>query len=127
MVGPGLVLVIALAGGLGAVLRFLVDTAVRARWQGVLPVATVGINVSGSFILGLLTALAAAAGLPREWLLVLGGGLMGGWTTFSTAMIEAVRLHENHRSGWALLHLLGMAVAALAAAAAGWAIGTALG
>jgi CrcB protein len=114
---------IAVAGGAGSALRFVVDGAVKARTGGPFPLATNVINVTGSFGLGLLTGLAAAAGLPHDWLLVLGGGLLGGYTTFSTASIETVRLAQQGRVGLTLANGLGMLVLSVAAAGLGLLLG----
>ena len=127
MTSPLLFLAIAAAGGLGAALRLLVDGAVRsaslrARWLP-FPLATTVINVTGSFGLGLLTGLAASAGMPHEWLLVGGGGLMGGYTTFSTASVETVRLLGGRRWAAGLLAGVGMLVLSVAAALLGLVVG----
>lgn len=94
-------LLIFLAGGAGALLRFWVDGVISSRWKGSIPLATFFINASGSFVLGLLTGLLSSwtgstAGedsfvITENIALVAGAGLLGGYTTFSTAMIEAVR------------------------------------
>ena len=87
-------LLIALGGGLGAVLRYLVDGALRARlsfW------ATAAINVSGSFVLGLLAGAVAGGGLGGTALAVLGTGVCGGYTTFSTANVETLTLLRDKR------------------------------
>ncbi len=89
---------ICLGGGLGAVLRYLVDGALRARlsfW------ATAAINVSGSFVLGLLAGLVAGGGLGGTALAVLGTGVCGGYTTFSTATVETLTLlrDKQYRDG----------------------------
>nr|WP_205864767.1 CrcB family protein [Planctomonas sp. JC2975] len=76
-------------------MRFVVDGLVRSRVRSPFPWGTAVINVSGSFILGFLTGLAASALLTPQWVLVLGTGLMGGYTTFSTASIETVRLIQE--------------------------------
>lgn len=124
MTAPWLLLPIALAGGVGAALRLFVDGAVRAalpaRWSSL---ATLVVNVTGSFLLGLLTGLAASSGLDRAWLLVLGGGLLGGYTTFSTASVEAVRLLLDRRPAPGLgLAAVGL-VATVAAALLGLLVG----
>ncbi|GAA4752524.1 hypothetical protein GCM10025783_26690 [Amnibacterium soli] len=119
---PGLFVLLAVAGGLGAVLRFALDGAVRqavgSRW----PWGTALINVSGSFLLGLLTAL-AGHGLPPGLLPVLGTGLLGGYTTFSTASVETVRLIQQGRAAASLVYGLGVLVASVAAALLGLALG----
>jgi CrcB protein len=113
------VLAVAGAGGLGAVARLVLDGAVRARVRVGYPIGTTLINVTGSFLLGLVTGLALAHGLPPEWRAVLGTGFLGGYTTFSTASYETVRLAQQRRYRAALMNGVGMLVLALAAAGLG--------
>jgi CrcB protein len=119
------VLLLALAGGLGAVARFVLDGTVTSARSWRYPVGTTVINLGGSFLLGLLSGLAAGALLPAPALLVLGTGFLGGYTTFSTAAYETVRLVEQRRWGAALLHGLGQVVVATALAALGYVLGSA--
>jgi CrcB protein len=118
---PALYLLLSVAGGCGAVLRFVVDGLVRDRFGLRLPWGTALINVTGSFLLGLLTGL-VAHGMPMEVLLVLGTGLLGGYTTFSTASIETIRLLQQRRSAASLLYGLGVLVLSVAAALLGLAL-----
>lgn len=126
MIPPLVFAVICVAGGAGAILRFVLDGAIRSRVALAYPLATTVINVSGSFVLGLLTGLGQTAGLPHDWVLILGGGLMGGYTTFSTASVETVRLVEQRRWLLAFANGVGMLVLAIAAAALGLAVTGAL-
>lgn len=126
MIPAGVFAIICVAGGIGAALRFVVDGVIRSRLRMAFPLATVVINVTGSFGLGLITGLGSRAGLPHDWVLILGGGVMGGYTTFSTASIETVRLIEQRRWGSALLNGVGTLVVAVAAAALGLAVTGAL-
>jgi len=96
---------LAVAGGVGAVLRLLVDGA-ASRWGSGLPVGTFVVNVSGAFGLGLLDGLA----LPAHAALVVGTGLVGAYTTFSTWMFETQRLAEERQ----LLPALGNLVLSVA-------------
>ncbi|MBC7724027.1 MAG: fluoride efflux transporter CrcB [Burkholderiaceae bacterium] len=121
---PLLFALLAVAGGLGAALRVVVDGVVRSRLRFALPLGTMIINVSGSFLLGLVTALAAGGAIPGDLLLVLGAGLLGGYTTFSTASVETVRLMRDGRYRDSLVNGPGMLVLAVLAAAAGWALGS---
>jgi len=123
-VTPLLFLAVAAAGGVGAALRFVMDGVVRARIRSSYPVGVTIINVTGSFLLGLLTGLALARLVSDEWLLVLGTGLLGGYTTFSTASFETVRLLQLRRPGAALANGLGMLVASVAVATLGLWLGT---
>jgi CrcB protein len=116
-------LLVSMAGGLGAVARLVLDGLIRGRHALEYPVGTTLINVSGSFLLGLLGGLALRHGLPTSWHLVLGTGFLGGYTTFSTASVETVRLLQDRRFAAAIANGLGQIVVASAAAAAGLALG----
>ena len=90
-----------------------------------LPLGTLLINVLGSLLLGLITGLTLALWLPEAWHLVLGGGLLGGFTTFSTASVATVRLIQDRRYSAALINGLGMLVLSVAGAGVGlwWGLG----
>lgn len=109
---------LALAGGLGAGTRFVLDGVLTARIRRGLPTATLIINVIGSFLLGLLTGWGADHRTIRA---VLGVGLLGGFTTFSTASVELVRLVRAERR-WAAL-ALGSSMLMLCVLAAGAGLG----
>jgi fluoride exporter len=112
---------ICVAGGVGAALRLILDGAIRARTTSSYPVGTTIINVTGSFLLGLITGLATSQLLPLQWQLMIGTGFLGGYTTFSTASFETVRLIEDRRYVAAALNGLGMLLICTAAAAFGFA------
>lgn len=114
---------VGLAGGLGAGTRFVVDGLIRAKLRTALPVATIAINVTGSFLLGLIAGAVIVHAAPPELQVIAGTGFLGGYTTFSTASFETVRLVQSRRTGLALLNGIGTAVVAVAAAAAGLAVG----
>ncbi len=85
-----LVLAIGLAGGLGAVARFLLGRAVTLRTRAELPLGTLVVNVTGAAALGLLAGLALDDDLSR----IAGIGFLGSFTTFSMWMFESQRLAE---------------------------------
>jgi CrcB protein len=114
-----IVLWVALAGGVGAVARFVLDGLVRSRVASWFPVGTVVVNVTGSFVLGLVTGLALAHVVPDELRLVVGTGFCGGYTTFSTASFETVRLVEQRRVGAALVNGVGTLVVTVCVAGLG--------
>lgn len=117
-------LLVALAGGLGAVVRFLVDAAVTRQVRtSALPLGTLVVNTTGSLLLGLLTGWWAAHGGDPALRAILGTGFLGGYTTFSTASVEAARLARGDGAWPALLHATGMLVAGVLAAAAGFWLG----
>ena len=123
MNGAVVFLLLCVAGGVGASLRFLFDGLIRERTRVVYPVGTTVINVTGSVGLGIITGAAAHAGLPPEVALILGSGLLGGYTTFSTASVETVRLAQERRFVAAAANSLGMAVVCIAGAGLGLALG----
>ncbi|EKU45665.1 MULTISPECIES: fluoride efflux transporter CrcB [Brevibacterium] len=108
---------IAVAGGIGAAARMVLDGLIRSRLAGATPWGTIAINVSGSLVLGFLTGLAAGNLLPTEWFLIIGTGFLGGYTTFSTASYETIRLLEQ-RAWWASA-MSGLGTLVLATTAAG--------
>ena len=114
-------LLICAAGGIGAALRLIFDGLIRTMIPSSYPVGTTVINLSGSFLLGLLTGLATSQLMPNQWQLTVGTGLLGGYTTFSTASFETVRLIEDHRYVAAALNGLGMLIAGIAMSALGFA------
>ncbi|MPV36596.1 fluoride efflux transporter FluC [Georgenia subflava] len=116
------VLLLALAGGLGAVSRYLVDGAVRARTRPDNPAGVLLVNITGSFLLGLVTGLLGQSAGPLA--LVVGTGFCGGYTTFSTSVVVVVDLLRHRRVAAALRLAAGTLVSTVAAAALGLAIGT---
>ncbi len=96
---------ISLAGGAGAVTRFVVDGHIRTNLYRSFPWGTTLINATGSLLLGALTGLALYHHVSTNLRLILGTGFCGGYTTFSTASFEAVRLIEEKRLRAAWLHL----------------------
>ena len=102
---------LALAGGLGAVARFLVDGAVSERLGRALPLGTLTVNLTGAFILGIVSGN-----------FVFGTGFVGAYTTFSTWMLETQRLAEDGRSAAALANVFGSLALGIGAAALGAAL-----
>jgi CrcB protein len=110
------------AAAIGAPARYLADLAVRGRTHGVFPWGTVVVNVTGSFVLGVLTGLGLYHSLPASARVVLGAGFCGAYTTFSTFSFETVRLVEAGEVGAAARNMLATVALGAAAAAAGLAI-----
>jgi CrcB protein len=119
-VSPWLLLA-ALAGGVGAGLRYVVDRLLTPARGMRFPWGILVVNVSGSFALGVITGLGAA--VAPEVSLVLGLGLLGGYTTFSTVSVETVLLAQRRRRRDAVLNLFGTLVLAVVAAGLGLLLG----
>jgi CrcB protein len=109
-------------GAAGAVTRFLVDASVRRRWAARFPWATFSINATGSFLLGILAGVVLFHHQPAAWQTVVGSGFCGGYTTFSTASFETVRLAEQKLRFMALVNALGALVTSVAVCGAGLAL-----
>lgn len=98
------------------------DGIVRARVRTALPVGTILINITGSLLLGLLSGLVSDLHASSTLGIVVGTGLLGGYTTFSTASVETVRLVQAGRIGLAVVNALGTMAVCVVAAAVGFAI-----
>ena len=116
---PLLFLVIALAGGLGAVARLLLNDLVHSRAVAGFPFGTFLVNVSGSLSLGFVAGIAASQLVPEPLAFIVGAGFLGGYTTFGTASYDTVLLLERRRYRAALLNGVGMLVVCTGAAALG--------
>jgi CrcB protein len=117
-----LVLGIALAGAVGAPARYFVDGIVIDRTDGGLPLGTFVINVSGSFLLGVIVGLAMYHAFPSTPATILGTGFCGAYTTFSTFAYEVVHLAEKGERRSALRVLVASLVVPALAAALGLAL-----
>lgn len=120
---PWLFALTALAGGVGAGLRFAVDALITRVIGDRLPWGIFLVNVTGSLALGVLASMAPSL----EWSWVLGVGLLGGYTTFSAVAVSTVLLAEERRS-WAAMGYASLTlVISVAAAGLGIWLGGALG
>jgi len=120
-----LVLVL-LGGAVGAPLRYVTDLAIQ-RWHGGrFPWGTLSVNVIGSLILGLVLGGVVSGAWPTSVAALLGTGLCGALTTYSTFSFETVRLVEDGVLGAALGNVALSLAAGLGAGALGWAAVTLL-
>jgi CrcB protein len=108
-------------GGCGAVLRFVVDTAIGARLGREFPYGTLAVNVTGAVLLGLLSGLA----LSDDTALLAGTAAVGSYTTFSTWVLETQRLDEERQHRASVANIVISIALGVAAAALGRTIGTA--
>jgi fluoride exporter len=106
---------VVLAGGVGSVLRFVVDGAVARRVARTFPVGTLTVNITGAALLGLLGGLA----LSRHAALLADTAFVGSYTTFSTWMLETQRLGEERQLRDALANIVVSVVLGIAAALLG--------
>jgi CrcB protein len=122
-------LLVALGAAVGAPLRYLTDRLVQAHHGTGFPWGTYVVNVTGSFVLGLVTGAAASPDVVA----LVGTGFCGALTTYSTFSYETVQLGSGQRrSGQrggrllAALNAIGSVLAGLGAAGLGLAVGSAV-
>ncbi|MFF4547075.1 fluoride efflux transporter CrcB [Streptomyces sp. NPDC001435] len=112
-------LLVVLGAVVGAPLRYLTDRAVQSRHDSVFPWGTFVVNVTGCLILGLLTGAVSAGAAGPHLQLLLGTGLCGALTTYSTFSYETLRLSEAGAGLYAAANVVASVVAGLGAAFAG--------
>jgi CrcB protein len=117
-------LYVALGAAVGAPLRYLVDRGVQGRHDSLFPWGTFTVNVTGSLILGVLTG--AATAVPGPVTQLLGTGLCGALTTYSTFSFETIRLIEERARFYAVVNVVASIVAGLGAAFVGISIAEAI-
>ncbi len=107
-------------GAVGAGLRFLVGKAAIGALGGGYPYGTLIVNVLGGFAMGLLVgALARFVDGGENWRLLLGVGVLGGFTTFSAFSLEVAMMMQRGEMGAAFLYALVSVTASVAALFAG--------
>ena len=122
----GVWIAVAVGGAIGSVARHAVNHLVHVRWLTTrFPAGTVVVNVTGCFLIGLLTGLIASNRLTlrffwREFVFV---GILGGFTTFSTFGLDTRMLVETHSSEAALANVASNMIGGLAAVWIGYAVG----
>jgi CrcB protein len=117
-----LVVGIAVAGAVGAPVRYVVDRFVQSRVSGAFPLGTFVVNVTGSVILGFTVGLGLYHAFPATPAAILGSGFCGAYTTFSTFTYETLALTEDRAPGAAIANVLSSAVVPALAAGAGLAL-----
>jgi CrcB protein len=118
---------IAVAGALGALARYGLDGWISRNAPTSFPWGTFAINVSGSFLLGLLFVLMTERYRPDPWLRsAVTIGFLGAYTTFSTFSLETYRLAEDGAYGLAFANVVGSVTVGLAAVYAGVVLGRAI-
>ena len=113
---------VGLLGGTAAIARFLIDAAVTARSDHPFPRGVLAVNIAGALVLGLVAGVA----LEGEALIVVAGGGIGSFTTFSTWMLDSHRLAEAGHTHLVWLNVGLSLVAGFAAVVVGHWLGSVL-
>ncbi|PLW82831.1 fluoride efflux transporter CrcB [Kineobactrum sediminis] len=98
-------LFIALGGAAGSVARYSLSLWTQSVWHSVFPVATLLINITGSFAIGVVFVLLERHLLHPDWRSILAVGFLGAFTTFSTFSLEVVTLWESGQATQALIYM----------------------
>ena len=106
-------LLVALGAGVGASVRYVIDYYVKQRRRSLIPFETLGINILGSFILGLV--INSEGNLP----LLMGTGFAGAFTTWSTLSAEQHSLLKDRHYSKATIYLIATLILGISAAAFG--------
>lgn len=115
-------LLVAVGGMIGAPLRYLADRAVQARHESLFPWGTFTVNAAGCLLLGLLAGAAASGAAGPHLVDLLGTGLCGALTTYSTFSYETLRLAERGRTALASANAAGSVAVGLGGVFAGLAL-----
>src|SRR5687768_13096250 len=117
------ILYVGLGGALGSIARFITVKSIDERIASSFPLGTFTVNITGSFILGLLFALTMKRPeLSENWRLFMGTGVCGGFTTFSAFALENFNLFP-HKSGMAVVYITASLVLGILAVAGGYWLG----
>ncbi|UQA97015.1 fluoride efflux transporter CrcB [Streptomyces halobius] len=119
-------LLVIAGGAVGAPLRYLTDRAVQAKLDAVFPWGTFTVNVVGCLVLGLITGAATSGAASSQVQLLLGTGLCGALTTYSTFSYETLRLAEDGARFFAAANIAASLTAGLGAVFAGAALAEAV-
>lgn len=119
-------LMVVLGAMVGAPLRYLADRAARAVHPSEFPWGTFAANVTGCFVLGVLTGAAAAGAASSQVMLLLGTGLCGALTTYSTFSYETLQLARAGAHRTAAANLTASVVVGFGATVAGTALAGAI-
>ena len=104
-------LVVLAGAGLGGLTRYVAGTWIMARYGGRFPLGTLVINVTGSFLIGILMTLFTERFQPHpNWRLFLVVGILGGYTTFSSFEYETFQAIRDGARWMAMLYMAGSVV-----------------
>lgn len=115
---------VGLAGAVGALARYGLGMMIDSIGPSAFPVSTLLINLIGSFLLGWLTHMFLRTGkLSPQFVTIVGTGMIGSFTTFSTFSVETIRLLDESRIGVALLYVFLSITLGLGSSCLGYRVG----
>ena len=112
-------LYVMLGGAFGSGARYLTGLATLSLFGPALPYGTLAVNLIGGLLMGALVGALARVGDAGTWRLLLGVGVLGGFTTFSSVSLDAVTMIERGQTGIAFGYVLVSVAGSIAALFAG--------
>ena len=112
-------LYVMVGGAVGSGARYLTGRAMTALLGAGYPFGTLAVNLVGGLLMGVLVGVLARNASPEGWRLLLGVGVLGGFTTFSTFSLDVVTMIERGAPGLALGYILVSVIGSIAALFAG--------
>lgn len=100
-----ILLVIGAGSFIGGVSRYWISQLIQNRFLSTFPFGTMGVNIMGCFLIGLLFALSEKANLGAEWRMFLVTGMLGGFTTFSSFSNETVAMLRDGQLTYAITYV----------------------
>src|ERR1035437_2719532 len=91
---------------IGGIFRYLLSQFIQAKFLSTYPFGTLGVNIIGCFLIGIVFGLSDKGNLTQEWRLFLATGLLGGFTTFSAFSNETVGMFRDGQFGYATAYII---------------------
>ena len=98
-------LVVSAGSFIGGGLRYLLSQFIHGKTLSVFPFGTLGVNLLGCFLIGLVLGFSEKGNIGIEWRLFLATGILGGFTTFSAFSLETISLFRDGQLGYAALYI----------------------
>jgi len=117
--GMRILLLIGAGGFIGSICRYLVQQFIQNKLVSTFPYGTLGVNITGCFLIGLILALSLKGYVTNDWRLFLVTGICGGYTTFSAFSMESVALFRSGEMLSGFTYIAGSVLLGLLATFAG--------
>ena len=100
-----ILLVIGAGSFIGGIMRYLLSQIIQSRFLSTFPFGTLGINILGCFLIGLIFGLSERGNITMEWRLFMATGILGGFTTFSAFSNESIAMLRDGQLWYAFVYI----------------------
>lgn len=114
-----MILFIGAGSFIGGISRYLLSTSIQNKFLSTFPFGTLGVNIIGCLLIGIVYGIADNGNLTAEWRLFLATGILGGFTTFSAFSNESVSMLRDGQFWYASLYIVSSVLLGLIATFAG--------